>query len=316
VTSRLKQNATIHLLSLAIGSTGYLAPCSLAAQSAPPTIHNVIVLDPAHGGSDTGAHLADELEEKDATLTFATTLRTLLGQAGFTIVTTRDAELPTTAPVLTTDQRASTANHAHALACIVIHATASGSAIHLSTSALPAQSPDASPNVIPWDTAQATYIAQSRRLANDLGISLVHAQIPTLIGRSSVRPLDNLTCPAVAIEIAPLTVSGADNTPVTDSDYQQHIAQALSTALISWRNHIDPSATSVHPKETPAPRPKPQTVSPAPTAPPKSAISPTPPKVTPKPAPAVPDKPAPQIDATPKPPAQTPPPAPNPGATR
>ncbi len=41
------------------------------------------------------------------------------------------------------------------------------------------------------------------RLANTLGLALLRARLPVLLSRASLRPLDNLTCPAVAIEIAP-----------------------------------------------------------------------------------------------------------------
>lgn len=273
-------------------------PClSVLSQTRSPSFNrNVIVLDPAHGGTDTGAHLADDLNEKEVTLTFAATLRTLLGQAGFTVVATRDADPPDTAP-LTIDQRASTANHARALACILIHATVSGSGVHIATSTLPEDSPDDTSTLIPWNTAQAAYIPQSRRLANQIGFSLVHTQIPTLLGRSSVSPLDNLTCPAISLEVAPLIVHGSDNTPVTDTDYQQHIAQAITSALISWRTQADPNAAKT---QTPAPKPIPK------------------PKTTPAPS-TTPAKPAIPPNTTPKDtPAKTPPPAPapTPGATR
>lgn len=230
---------------------GAIACLSAPSQSQPqPKVpgfsHNVIVLDPAHGGTDTGTHLTDELNEKEVTLTFAATLRPLLTAAGFSVVATRDADPPETTP-LTTDQRASTANHAHAIACLLIHATASGSGIHLSSSTLAEDSSDDPLALVPWESAQARYIRQSRQLANDLGVALIHAQVPTLLGRSSVRPLDNLTCPAVAVEIAPLLVPGSDNTPVSDSAYQQRIAQAILAALISWRTHINPLSVPTTP---------------------------------------------------------------------
>ncbi len=296
--------------TLTLGAITCLCSYSQTPPKPPAFNRNVILIDPAHGGSDTGAHLADNLDEKDVTLALAATIRTLLSQAGFTIVTTRDAELPDTAPLLPSDQRANTANHARALACILIHATASGSGVHISTSALPEESPDDAATVIPWDTAQASYLAQSRRLANELGVALVHAQIPTLLGRSSVRPLDNLTCPAVTLEIAPFHVSGADITPVNDPAYQQQVAQAIATALTSWRSHIEPSAAPAHPSETPTPKPAPRLqTSPAPK--PSKSATPT----TPKPAPATPTKSAPPKDTTPpdtapKAPAQTSEPAP------
>jgi N-acetylmuramoyl-L-alanine amidase len=54
--------------------------------------------------------------------------------------------------------------------------------------------------------------------------------------------LDNLECPAVAIELAPLPVAGSDATPVTDAEYQQRVAATLTAALQAWREHAIPAA--------------------------------------------------------------------------
>jgi len=133
------------------------------------------------------------------------------------------------------------ANHARATACLILHATASGSGVHIAASALPE---DSTPprNPIPWNTAQTASLPQSLRLANELGLALDHARLPVLLTRASIPPLDNLTCPAVAIELAPLAIPGSDPTPVTDATYQQHAAEAIVTALTSFRSHTIPQA--------------------------------------------------------------------------
>ncbi|GAC1361143.1 MAG: hypothetical protein NVSMB3_09330 [Acidobacteriaceae bacterium] len=94
--------------------------------------------------------------------------------------------------------------------------------------------------VVPWDSAQAAYQPQSVRLANEVGVSLTNAHLPTLLGLASLRPLDNLTCPAIALEIAPLKLPRSNLTPPDDEAYQQCIAQATAAALISWRSHNPP----------------------------------------------------------------------------
>jgi N-acetylmuramoyl-L-alanine amidase len=206
----------------------------------------VILLDPAHGGPDTGAHLPNDVLEKDLTLSFAITLRAILTASDVTVISTRDAD-PT--PTFTTDQRAEIANHSHPTACLILHATASGHGIHVVTSDLPPPNdasdiPDSeAPHApVPWETAQSASIPQSRRLANELGVALLHAKLPVVLSRASVAPLDNLTSPAVAIEIAPLTSDGSEPTPVTDPVYQQRIAQAVAAAVTSWRSHNAPPA--------------------------------------------------------------------------
>jgi N-acetylmuramoyl-L-alanine amidase len=212
---------------------------------------NLVVLDPAHGGPDTGATLGDKIFEKDVTLAIAARMRATLTAAGFTVVSTRDVGSDT---ALTGDQRADIANRAHALACIVIHATASGSGVHLYTSALPPPQEDSSANLpliprvafvpVPWEQAQAASVSQSLRLAGELSAALGNANLPLLAGREPVRPLDNLQCPAVALELAPLPIAGSDATPVTDGDYQQRAAATLTAALQAWHNDVDPSASN------------------------------------------------------------------------
>jgi N-acetylmuramoyl-L-alanine amidase len=207
---------------------------ALSQQPVTPQPRTVILLDPAHGGSDTGAHLSDEVLEKDLTLAFAVRLRAALAAAGLTVISTRDSD---PAVPFTTDQRAEIANQRHPTACIILHESPSGDGIHVITSALrPADELD-DPHVIPWNTAQATYLASSQRLANQIGVALIKAKLPVLLSKASVRPLDNLTCPAVAIEIAPLTPTDDDPTPVTNVAYQQRIAKAIVDAVTIWRTH-------------------------------------------------------------------------------
>jgi len=234
------------------------APTQAAPQPAAPPpprtlpafYRNLILLDPAHGGSDTGAHLPDNATEKTVTLTFAQRLRPIIAAQGFTVVSTRDTDPPADLP---TDQRAGTANHVRPLACILLHATSTGSGIHIASSAL--KPLDEAPRVLPWQTAQAASLPMSLRLANEIGLSLQSAHLPVVLLRASVPPIDNLICPAVAIELAP-----SSDTPVTDATYQQHIAEAIASALASFRTHNapPPNATPAPPPPT-APKPVPST---------------------------------------------------------
>lgn len=210
--------------------------CPAIGQSGLPYINrNLVVLDPAHGGQDKGADLNGE-PEKDVTLDLATDLRAALTARGFTVVSTREADLPASAPLLTNEQRAGTANHLRPAACLVIHATMQGNGVHLFTSALAAPVTAYDPSTpIPWEDAQSIYLLQSQRLVNSAGLALVHAKMPVLISRANLRPLDNMTCPAIALEVAPLTQEGK-KTAVTDSGYIQHVADLLAGAIQSWRD--------------------------------------------------------------------------------
>jgi len=218
----------------------------VGAQTVPAFNRETIVLDAAHGGTDGGARIDDHTEEKDVTLAFAGRLRSLLTARGFTVVLTREGE---PGGVLTTDQRAEAANRARAVACVVIHASASGNGVYLGTSSIgsPIAAVSKSGPVarvsngavswggVAWDRAQEAYISQSLGLANQVGTALARSKVPVAMGHVAMRPLDNLMCPAVSIEIATLH-SGSDATPVSDEDYQQRVSEAIAGALILWKN--------------------------------------------------------------------------------
>ena len=212
----------------------------IAAPAQQPPIRTTILLDPAHGGPDTGAHLPNNLLEKDLTLAFAARLRATLAASGFTVISTRDAD--PAVPFLT-DQRAEIANHAHPAACLVLHVTDSGNGIHVVTSTLnPPDAPEEPRPAIPWNTAQSGSVSQSLSIANEIGLALQQARLPVILARASIRPLDNLICPAVAIEIAPLTAAGSAPTPLTDATYQQNIAKTIAAGLTAWRSRQIASA--------------------------------------------------------------------------
>lgn len=189
----------------------------------------VVVLDAAHGGSDAGALFSDKLLEKDLTLGFSVRLRQALASRGIQVVTTRDADAAV--PMVA---RAETANHAMAAVCITLHATATGSGVHLFTSSL---APTAYTKFLPWQTAQSAYVTQSLRLSSEISAALGHAAVPVTLGRTSLQPMDSFACPAVAVEMAPLEAGNTTKaTPLTDVGYQNRIIDALTAALMQWKN--------------------------------------------------------------------------------
>jgi N-acetylmuramoyl-L-alanine amidase len=196
--------------------------------SAPVQPQFLIVLDAAHGGTDTGAHLAAHLEEKDLVLALSIRLRSMLSARGIPVLTTRegDATLPPT-------KRAALANAHKAAACLILHASDSGSGIHLFTSSLPPAPPA---TFLPWDQAQAAYLQKSLRWAAEINTAMTHAGVPVTLGRTAMQPLDNMTCPAAAVEIAPLTKDGAVTAALTDPDYQSRILAGLAAAIEGWRH--------------------------------------------------------------------------------
>jgi N-acetylmuramoyl-L-alanine amidase len=200
------------------------------AQTSPnsPPSRFTVVLDAAHGGDDTGGRLASGQMEKADTLALSVRMRSLLAARGMAVVTTRESDTAVD-PV----QRAQTANHAKAAACLSLHATESGSGIHIFTSSLAPAEPA---RFVPWKTAQAAWITRSLALAGALNSALLHEGFNVTLSRTDLIGVDNMTCPALAIEIAPLR--GPDGKVVAepdDADYQAHVANTLATALLAWR---------------------------------------------------------------------------------
>ncbi|MBW4039505.1 MAG: N-acetylmuramoyl-L-alanine amidase [Acidobacteria bacterium] len=213
----------------------------------------MVVLDPAHGGLDSGSRISESTLEKNVTLALAFKLRSLLVARGFAVTMTRDADVPTqpdaSGSTLTLDDRAGIANHAHAVACLLLHATAAGTGVHLYKSDL-APAPTL-PSVVPWLTAQSAWIDQSSALQQQLANALSRASVPTIISSASVRPEDSLSCPALVVELAP---TNSDPDSINNADYQQNVAQAIASSLVFWRNQVQPPQPSHPPSPThPAP---------------------------------------------------------------
>jgi N-acetylmuramoyl-L-alanine amidase len=200
------------------------APPSVAVHTAP---RFGVVIDAAHGGQDGGARLADHQLEKDLVLNLSVRLRSALSARGIFVVTTRESD--NSIPQL---NRAEAANHVGAAACITLHATTSGSGVHLFTSSLTQV-----PNVrfLPWETAQGAYAEQSLRLSSEVDSAMTHAEIPVTLGRTALLPLDSFTCPAVVVELSPLHTS-SKVTPLTDPAYQDRIVAAMLAAVEQWQH--------------------------------------------------------------------------------
>jgi len=94
----------------------------------------VIVIDPGHGGSDTGAIGPDNTEEKNVTLAIARELRKLLSDDGVKVIMTRtsdrDVAFDGASDCEELQARADIANQANADLFISIHADASAESVN------------------------------------------------------------------------------------------------------------------------------------------------------------------------------------------
>jgi N-acetylmuramoyl-L-alanine amidase len=188
----------------------------------------VVVLDAAHGGDDPGGKLGS-LAEKDLTLALSVRLRSLLAARGFAVVTTRESDT-TVLP----ERRAEIANHAAAQACLSLHATQTGSGVHMFVSSLAPQDPARIPA---WKTAQSAWVTRSLALEGVLNSALLQAGMNVTLGRTALPALDSMVCPAVAFEFAPATAQKGQ-TPASaldDPPYQAKLAEALAAGLLAWQ---------------------------------------------------------------------------------
>ena len=206
-------------------------PIAAAAQAppvpAPPQPRFVVVLDAAHGGDDPGGKL-DTQAEKAYTLSLSVKLRSLLNARGIQVVTTRESDTN-----VDTNRRAEIANHANAQACLSLHASQTGSGVHLFASSLPPAPPTRLPA---WKTGQSAYVTRSLAMAGILNSALQHAGIAVTLGRTAMPTVDSMTCPAIAIEIAPDRAAGSTTkTGLDDPGYQASVAEAIAAAMLEWK---------------------------------------------------------------------------------
>lgn len=227
------RNQALHLRRYAASLAALAIAGSLAtAQPAPPapTARFVVVLDAAHGGDDSGGTLSTQ-PEKNFTLALSVKLRSLLSARGIPVVTTRESDA-----AVDLNRRAEIANHANAQACLSLHASESGSGVHLFVSSLP---PAAPVRFAAWKTAQAAWVTRSLALAGVLNSALSHAGMSVTVGRSALPAVDSMTCPAAAIEIAPERDAAQKSTAALDDPaYQARVAEAIAAALLEWRTEV------------------------------------------------------------------------------
>jgi N-acetylmuramoyl-L-alanine amidase len=199
------------------------------AAPAPPRF--TIIIDPAHGGDDTGAALAEGLFEKEVTLAVARRLRADLEQRGMVAVLLRDSDVP-----LTLDQRATATNASRGDIYISIHAAALGSGVRIYSARLGDTPPINKHGFLPWNSAQAAYLDQSHNLAASVIAELESRKVQGTPLESGLRPLRNVAKPAIAIEIAP--PPGAIEA-LTSAGYQQSIASGLAAGVANVRNTME-----------------------------------------------------------------------------
>jgi len=199
-----------------------------AVSSGAPTYFAVV--DASHGGEERGAALSDQLSEKDITLAFARKLRQELESRGVSTLVLRDGDT-----TLSLDQRANLANAAHPAIYICVHAASQGTGVRLYGSMLPAGGENRG-SFLDWDTAQSGFASASQIVEASLIAELQKKQISVRTLIAPLRPLNNITAAAVAVEIAP---PEAGISELNSPGYQQLITETIATGIVAAREKLE-----------------------------------------------------------------------------
>jgi N-acetylmuramoyl-L-alanine amidase len=206
-----------------------VVPPGVASTASPDTAHYFAVVDASHGGDERGAALTEQMAEKDVTLAFARLLRQELDRRGLRTLLVRDADT-----TLTPDQRATMTNAAAPAIYFCVHAASQGTGVRLYTALTAPGGGNASP-FLDWDTAQAPFESLSDAAATSVAAALHSKQFSVRTLTVPLRPLNNITTAALAIEIAP---PGGDISRLNSAAYQQPIAAAVAAGVADAREKL------------------------------------------------------------------------------
>lgn len=213
-----------------------------------------IVLDPGHGGKDSGAIGIGGLKEKDVVLSIAQYCANILREKGFKVILTRDSDV-----FIPLAQRVKIANEEKADLFVSIHANASldpsarGTEVFFlnATSNQKALRIAALENDVPLEQMgtinkiiisliNQAKLKESAVLAKDVDdsvFSLAKPIYPGLINRGIDQApfyvLVGTNCPSILIETLFIT-NPKDNEYLKDPIYQQSIAKGIADGLIKY----------------------------------------------------------------------------------
>jgi N-acetylmuramoyl-L-alanine amidase len=187
------------------------------------------VVDASHGGNDHGETLTNSLLEKDVAVALARSLRQELESRGIPTLVLRDSDAN-----LSLDQRAIFTNADRAAIYIAVHAASAGHGVRVYTAMLPFGGDDRGA-FRAWTTAQHSSIPLSQNTASAIAAELQKRQVPVRTLTAPLRPLNNVTGAAIAVEVAP---QGSDSSQLIAPDYQQLITSAVATAIAANRDQL------------------------------------------------------------------------------
>jgi len=252
--------ATSRLVLDVFGVAAEAPPPAVAVTPAPelspvlPTISpglRTIVIDPGHGGDDTGSKGAKGTSEKDVALAIARRVKGALeARLGARILLTRDGDA-----AVPLDARASLANNNKADLFVSIHAngsvrpSASGAEIFYAAMERYSGSTQGSVetggtlmpvfgggtrqiDVVPWNDAQSRHVAESASVARLFEAALRQAvpMNPRALQQAPLRVLVGANMPAVLVEVGYLTNADQED-QLRSSEFQGRLVQAIAEAI-------------------------------------------------------------------------------------
>lgn len=242
------------------GNAGQAPAAPLAASPAEPAPTpaalpqaRVVVFDPGHGGTDTGATGPSGAQEKALTLDIARRAKALVeSRLGLRVLLTRDDDRN-----VSLDERTAFANSNRAEIFVSLHLNASLSPMAAGAEVyqlrlgrdgssgrpgddltLPVTTGGTRTlSLVPWDLAQARHRDDSTLLANQLEAAL-RAHVPMgirPIQEAPMRVLAGLDMASVVVELAYLS-NPEQEAAVQADDFQSRAAQALLEAIQAFRS--------------------------------------------------------------------------------
>jgi N-acetylmuramoyl-L-alanine amidase len=220
----------------------------LAQNSASPSRSglNIVVLDPAHGGTDPGARGTGGIRESDIVLDLAAQLKRNLESQGFQVMQTR-----TTNENPSFDDRSALANAQTGAIFLTLHVSSTG----LSGTVRAYTMPDmpiaqARGGLIPWDQAQAAYLPLSRKLGDAIQGELTQRfkGSPANVQTAFIRQLRTTAAPAIAIEISSVSMQDKANL----DRMLPGVADAVVRGVVVFRpSYVTPAVPGVPPGARP-----------------------------------------------------------------
>jgi N-acetylmuramoyl-L-alanine amidase len=189
-----------------------------------------VLIDASHGGDDQGASLGDKVLEKDVTLALARRMKFEFQDRGIAVRLLRDSDTG-----MSIEQRAETANEQHTGIYLALHAGLPGQGVRIYTPSLPA-SPVPVGKVLPWENAQSPFLERSRDLAKAISGELAKKQVPVLSLAVPVRPLNNVSAPAIAVELAPDPQNVQE---VNGQKFQTEVAAAVASGVAQVKKQLE-----------------------------------------------------------------------------